>query len=100
MFRTTTRFAGGDAEFTADSYTPRRGSQLSRARLRRIPASLQIDSIERPAVGERIGVKFDGLEAPECTVRWVADHIGGVKFGQPLREAVFSRLVQNSNGRR
>jgi hypothetical protein len=53
----------------------------------------KIEFIERPAVGERVWVRFDGLSAVEGTVRWVAGHIGGVQFQHPLHEAIFRRLV-------
>jgi hypothetical protein len=44
-------------------------------------------------VGERVWVKFDGLEAIEGSVRWVDGHTGGVQFTRPLHEAVFERLA-------
>jgi hypothetical protein len=56
----------------------------------------KIEFIERPAVGERVWVKFDGLEAIEGTVRWIAGHLGGVRFELPLHEAVFQRLASTS----
>jgi len=56
----------------------------------------KIEFVERPAVGERIWVKFDGLEAVEGCVRWVAGHVGGVRFEQRLHEAVFERLAMRS----
>src|SRR5690348_2460752 len=65
-------------------------------RVRLIDASREgcrIELVERPAVGERIWIKFEGLEAVEGTVRWVAGHIGGVQFTHPFHEAVFERLV-------
>ncbi len=57
------------------------------------PEGCKIEFIERPAVGERIWVKFDGLEALESTVRWIAGHVGGVRFERPLHAAVFQRLA-------
>jgi hypothetical protein len=53
----------------------------------------KIEFVERPAVGERVWVKFDGLEAIEGSVRWVDGHTGGVQFTRPLHEAVFERLA-------
>ena len=44
-------------------------------------------------LGERVWVKFDGLESLEATVRWLDGHIGGVAFERPLHEAVFQHLV-------
>jgi hypothetical protein len=57
------------------------------------PQGCKIEFIERPAVGERVWVKFDGLEAVEGMVRWVAGHVGGVEFQRPLHDAVFKRLA-------
>lgn len=57
------------------------------------PEGCKIELVERPAVGERIWIKFDGLEAVEGTVRWVAGPVGGVQFTHPLHEAVFDRLA-------
>jgi len=57
------------------------------------PVGCRIEFVERPAVAERVWVKFDGLEAFEGTVRWVEGHTGGVRFTRPLHEAVFDRLV-------
>ncbi len=53
----------------------------------------KIEFIERPSVGERVWVKFDGLESLAGTVRWLDGHIGGVHFERPLHEAVFQRLI-------
>jgi hypothetical protein len=72
-----------------------RRSGLNAFRVRVFDASPQgckIEFIERPAVGERVWVKFDGLEALSATVRWVEGHIGGVHFERPLYGAVFRRL--------
>lgn len=60
------------------------------------PEGCKIEFVERPAIGERIWVKFDNLEALEGTVRWMDNHIGGVKFERPLHEAVFERLAAAS----
>src|SRR5690348_14700009 len=57
------------------------------------PEGCKIEFIERPAVGERIWIKFDQLQAIEGTVRWVAGHVGGIEFANPLHEAVFERLA-------
>ena len=59
------------------------------------PEGCKIELVERPAVGERVWVKFDGLEAIEGT-RWVKGHTGGVSFSRPLHEAVFRRLASSS----
>jgi hypothetical protein len=56
------------------------------------PVGCKIEFVERPALGERVWVKFDGLEALQGTVQWLTGHIGGVQFERPLHEAVFERL--------
>jgi hypothetical protein len=55
----------------------------------------KIEFIELPAVGERVWVKFDRLEALEGTVRWVENHVGGVEFERPLYKPVFEKLVNS-----
>jgi hypothetical protein len=73
-----------------------RRSGLRPFRVRVFDASAEgcrIEFVERPAVGERVWVKFDGVEAVEGTVRWVEGHIGGVYFKRPLNEAVFQRVA-------
>jgi PilZ domain len=58
------------------------------------PVGCKIEFVERPALEERVWVKFDGLEALEGTVRWVRGHVGGVQFHTPMHEAVFQRLLK------
>jgi hypothetical protein len=53
----------------------------------------KIEFGDRPAVGERVWVKFDGLGAIESSVRWVAGDVAGVQFDHPLHQAVFDRLA-------
>ena len=57
------------------------------------PEGCKIEFVERPAVGERVWIKFDGLESIQATVRWVEGHIGGVQFERPLYEPVFRSLT-------
>lgn len=63
------------------------------------PEGCKIEFVERPSLGERVWVKFDGLEGIEATVRWLDDHIGGVHFELPLHEAVFQQLVSTASKR-
>lgn len=60
------------------------------------PVGCKIEFVERPAVGERIWIRFDQLQPIEGTVRWVAGHVGGIEFARPLHEAVFERLAATS----
>jgi PilZ domain len=57
------------------------------------PEGCKVEFVERPSIGERVWLKFDSLESLEGSVRWVAGHVGGLKFEQPLHEAVFRRLT-------
>ena len=83
--------------FDADVQIRRSGARSFRVRIfDASPEGCRIEFVERPAVGERVWVRFDGLEALEGTVRWVSGHIGGLKFKRPLHEAVFRRLVSSA----
>ena len=57
------------------------------------PEGCRIEFVELPSIGERVWVRFDGLQSLEGTVRWVHGHKGGVQFERPLYEAVFQRLA-------
>jgi hypothetical protein len=93
--------ARGTPRLTLDAEVGIRRSGTHSFRVRVFDASpegCKIEFVERPAVGERIWVKFDGLEALEATVRWVEGHVGGVHFNRPLHEAVFQRVAALSRG--
>ena len=49
--------------------------------------------IERPAIGERLWIKFDGLEALEASVCWVEGARQGLKFATPMHPAVFELVI-------
>ena len=57
------------------------------------PTGCRLDFVERPAVGERLFVKFGGLDALQAEVRWVDGFTGGVRFARPIHSAVFERLI-------
>jgi hypothetical protein len=87
--------------FTAEVGIRRAGARGYRVRV--FDASsrgCKIEFVERPAIGERIWVKFDGMEALEGTVRWVEDHVGGIEFHRPLHDAIFERLAAASESQR
>ncbi|MFL6752183.1 MAG: PilZ domain-containing protein [Sphingomicrobium sp.] len=76
-----------------------RRSGLHPFRVRLFDASSEgckIEFVETPALGERVWIKFDGLEALEGTVRWIEGHVGGVHFTRPLHEAVFRRIAEDA----
>ena len=49
--------------------------------------------VERPKIGERVWLKFDGLEALESEVCWIDGFNAGVKFAHAIHPAVFSILL-------
>lgn len=57
------------------------------------PDGCRIDLVERPAVGETLHIKFEGLEVMECKVRWVDGYIAGLSFVRPIHPAVFDLLM-------
>ena len=48
--------------------------------------------IDRPAEGETLFIKFDGLEAMEAVARWIAPPLTGLSFLRPIHPAVFDLL--------
>jgi hypothetical protein len=86
--------------FAAEVGVRRTGAQSYRVRVfDASPEGCKVEFVERPAIGERIWIKFDNLDALEGTVRWVDGHTGGVQFERPLHEAVFQRLVAASKNK-
>ena len=57
------------------------------------PSGCKIDFVDRPLVGERHWVKFEGLDALEGEVRWVEGFSAGLKFIRPIYPAVFELLL-------
>jgi hypothetical protein len=57
------------------------------------PDGARVEAVERPAVGERVTIKFDGLEALQADVCWVEDFVVGLRFERPLHPAVFDLLL-------
>jgi PilZ domain len=81
--------------FTAEAALRRSGGRAFRVRLFDLSAEgCKIEFIERPAIGERVWVRFGALQAVEGTVRWIDGHIGGVQFERPLYEPVFQQLIR------
>src|SRR5688500_14086998 len=80
--------------FTVDATIRRSGVHGFRVHVFDLsPVGCKIEFVGRPAVGERVWVKSDRLEALEASVRWVDGHIGGVHFQRPLHAAVFQKLI-------
>ncbi len=91
------------------SETPRSADRVgisSEVRVRRIgqlnfnvrmfdlsPDGCRIEVIERPRVGERLMLKFEGLEVLQSEVMWIEGFIVGLKFERAFHPAVFDLLV-------
>jgi hypothetical protein len=95
-------------------HAPRRSDRVSLAAdvsLRRIgkstfrvtltdvsPEGCKVQLVERPARGERVLVKFEGLEVLEAEVCWVEEFTAGLSFDKPMHPAVFDLLVERLTG--
>ena len=57
------------------------------------PNGCKAEFIDRPEIGEQVWIKFDGMEAMEAHVRWIAGSRVGIKFARPIYAAVFDLLL-------
>jgi hypothetical protein len=57
------------------------------------PVGCKIEVIERPRVGERLMLKFEGLEVIQGEVMWIEGFIVGLQFERAFHPAVFDLLV-------
>jgi len=57
------------------------------------PYGCKLEFVERPELGERVWVKFEGMDALEGLVCWVDGFVAGVEFVRPIHPAVFDALV-------
>ena len=62
------------------------------------PVGCKIDLIDRPALGEAMMVKFDGLEIVEAEVCWVEDFVAGLRFTRAFHPLVFELLAARLHG--
>jgi hypothetical protein len=65
-------------------------------RVRVLDASMEgcrIEFVDRPEEGDRMWIKFDGLETLEAEVCWVKQYEMGVNFAKPMHPAVFDMVV-------
>ena len=53
----------------------------------------RLELVDRPEVGELVWIRFDGLEAIEAKVCWIAGFKAGLKFSNPIHPAVFDLLL-------
>jgi hypothetical protein len=83
----------GGAGLACEAAVSWAGGRASRLRVFDLNAEgCKIAFAERPTVGERLVLKFEGLEAVPAILRWVAGDIGRVAFEHPLSEAALQRL--------
>ena len=54
----------------------------------------KVELVERPAIGEAISVKFDGLDVLEARVAWVEGPMAGLAFKNRIHPAVLDLLLQ------
>lgn len=57
------------------------------------PDGCKLELIDTPRIDEHVLVKFDGLEALESEVCWVAEQCAGLRFEKPIHPAVFELLL-------
>lgn len=70
-------------------------------RVRVVDASMEgcrIEFVDRPEEGDRMWIKFDGLETLEAQVCWVKEFEMGVNFAKPMHPAVFDMVVDQLTG--
>jgi len=79
----------------ADVSLRRPGRFTYRVRLEDLSANgCRIEFVERPQQGERVWIKFDGLDSLEGQVCWVEGLSAGVSFVRHIHPAVFDLLIE------
>ena len=63
------------------------------------PDGCKAEFVERPELDEQLWIKFDGLEALEARVCWLAGSRAGVKFNRALHPAVFDLVLARLGSR-
>lgn len=54
----------------------------------------KVELVERPSVGDRMLVKFDGIEVLDADVAWVEGYGAGLKFANRIHPAVLDLLLK------
>ena len=62
------------------------------------PEGCKVQLVERPRGGERMVIKFAGLEALDAEVCWVEGFQAGLRFERPIHAAVFELLLARLRG--
>jgi len=58
------------------------------------PDGCKIELVDKPRLEEHVLIKFEGLEALESEVCWVAGNCAGLRFEKPIHPAVFDLLLE------
>jgi len=58
------------------------------------PSGCKFEFVDRPAVGEVVWVKFEGIDGFEGSVCWVEGRAAGVEFRREIYMPVFEHLVR------
>jgi hypothetical protein len=81
-------------EVTAEISLRRTGKMSYRVRTSDITRfGCACEFVERPNINERVWVKFEGLEALQAKVCWIAGSNLGLEFETPIHPAVFELLL-------
>lgn len=54
----------------------------------------KVELVERPNVGDRMLVKFDGIEVLDADAAWVEGYTAGLKFANKIHPAVLDLLLK------
>ncbi|HET9354788.1 MAG TPA: PilZ domain-containing protein [Sphingomicrobium sp.] len=80
---------------TADVLLRRPGRFTYRVRLEDLSANgCKIEFVERPQQGERVWIKFEGLDRLEGEVCWIEHRSAGIQFVRHIHPAVFDLLLE------
>lgn len=60
------------------------------------PEGCKVEFVDRPSVGERVHMRFQGLHSLEGEVRWIVGNDAGVSFDRPIHPAVFDQIIARS----
>ena len=62
------------------------------------PEGCKVELVERPRGGERMTIKFEGLEGMDAEVCWVDGFQAGLRFERAIHPAVFELLITRLRG--
>lgn len=80
---------------TADVSLRRLGQRSYRVKVNDLsPDGCKVDLVEQPRIKEHVLVKFEGLEALDSEVCWIAGYVAGLRFEKPMHPAVFDLMLQ------